>query len=361
MPEPLSPEARADFQEHRFQTFRPLALRLGFFNASMPMASTLPQWFLEGSFPSGLLSLRILASLAWLIYPLALLWGAPRRLLPWLLYGPLIAILLLAIWALAGMGPRGADFQWVAIYYFVFPPVLGMPFTKEENRLGILAMLLVPNAAALLLPGVAGLQARFNIMVLPVAAFALFLQGLQGDLLEANHAYRRQVEALAHRDTLTGAYNRRYFLEAAERILQQGRRSGLPTSLLILDIDHFKGVNDRFGHGVGDLVIRETARILGGTLRATDLAARWGGEEFVALLPHADLEAGRLVAERVRGALEAASLSVEGQKAPLAFTASLGLALARAEGEGLAALVDRADRALYEAKRGGRNQTVAAD
>lgn len=360
-PLPLNAAAREDFHEARFQAFRPFAIRLGFFIACMPLASLVPHWFLDPAIALHLLPVRILGTLAWLVYPVALTRGVSRKVMPWLLYGPVLSTMLLILWGLTRLGASGADYLWVLLYFFIFTPMLGMPFRRRENAIGVLILLLVPNGVALAWPGLGFPILRFNVMVFPVAFITLYLQRLFTELLEANYAYRRRIEEMAHRDALTGAFNRRYFMEAADLLLKQSRRSQRPLCLVILDIDHFKSVNDRFGHGVGDLVIRETARALTGSLRETDLVARLGGEEFVALLPDSDIPAGFQAAERARIALENTAVAAEGLADPVRFTASLGLAQARPEGETVEALLERADQALYRAKRGGRNQTATGE
>jgi diguanylate cyclase (GGDEF)-like protein len=151
------------------------------------------------------------------------------------------------------------------------------------------------------------------------------------------------------------------FVDALRRDLSRAQRTSQPLSVLILDVDHFKSVNDTYGHAVGDVVLTRVAEVLRGALRSGELAARWGGEEFVALLPGSELSAAQIVAERVRVALEQAEMS-----APLAtfrVTASFGVAsitLGAANPQEAPALMERADAALYEAKRGGRNKVVAA-
>jgi diguanylate cyclase (GGDEF)-like protein len=157
---------------------------------------------------------------------------------------------------------------------------------------------------------------------------------------------------------LTGICNRRYFLELGERLLKQGARSKRPASLIMLDLDHFKAVNDQYGHAAGDAVIRESARLMIREVRETDLVARIGGEEFAILLPETGQETGSNVAERVRKGIEALAIPFEGRPHPLRITASLGLALADIGTDSLDSLLSKADQALYQAKEAGRNRVV---
>ncbi|BDT68880.1 putative diguanylate cyclase DgcT [Comamonadaceae bacterium OS-1] len=161
-------------------------------------------------------------------------------------------------------------------------------------------------------------------------------------------------------DSLTGLANRRHFVHTAQRELDLALRHRLPLALLILDIDHFKRVNDTHGHDAGDKVLVEVARRCAQGLRTTDLLARWGGEEFVVLLPNTPLEHARQLAERMREAV-AFSAQLHAPKDAVRVTISMGAAgMAEGEPMTLDALVQAADNALYDAKRAGRNQVSLA-
>jgi len=162
-----------------------------------------------------------------------------------------------------------------------------------------------------------------------------------------------KLSELALTDSLTGAANRRMLEEVLDREARRGARLNFPLSAILLDLDHFKDVNDSFGHATGDAVLVAVTRALSGSVRAYDLVARYGGEEFVVLLPQADLRQGVAVAERLRRAL--ASTEVEG--CPYAVTASFGVACLM-PGESTKQLLPRADRALYLAKSTGRDRVM---
>ncbi|HEX7669569.1 MAG TPA: diguanylate cyclase, partial [Polyangiaceae bacterium] len=168
------------------------------------------------------------------------------------------------------------------------------------------------------------------------------------------------LASVAATDPLTGLANRRAFEEAVRRDFARAERNNAPISLVMVDVDHFKKVNDVYGHATGDVVLKRVAEILKATLRTGDIPARLGGEEFVAILPGSDAEGGRIVAERLRVALEAAQMA--GPSEMFKVTASFGVAAcAGAACRGAEALVlERADAALYEAKRTGRNRVVIA-
>ncbi|MXR35503.1 GGDEF domain-containing protein [Craterilacuibacter sinensis] len=164
----------------------------------------------------------------------------------------------------------------------------------------------------------------------------------------------RKLAELALTDELTGLYNRRHFMEMARRELANAERHGMPCSLLLIDIDHFKQVNDHYGHLAGDQVLRILGRLLPVLLRPSDLAARYGGEELVVLLRHTPLDEALEVAERIRQAI--AAQAYPDLSASLRVTVSLGVAESRVAEPDLDWLIERADRALYRAKDGGRNR-----
>lgn len=157
-------------------------------------------------------------------------------------------------------------------------------------------------------------------------------------------------------DPLTGLLNRRGFSEATGRMIEREAKAGRPVTVMIFDIDHFKSVNDRFGHATGDDVLQVFANVVVASLRITDLVGRVGGEEFAALLPCA-MDEALVAAERVREAFETSGVAID--DVPLETTVSIGIAGGPANTE-LEVLMASADTALYQAKRGGRNRVEAA-
>jgi diguanylate cyclase (GGDEF)-like protein len=161
----------------------------------------------------------------------------------------------------------------------------------------------------------------------------------------------------ASMDPLTGMFNRRGFAEATSRVIEREAHAGRPVTVMIFDIDHFKSINDRFGHPAGDEILKLFATVVVNSLRITDLSGRIGGEEFAALLP-CSLEEGVIAAERVREAFE--SSGIVDETGPVDTTVSIGVAGGPA-GTELEVLLAAADTALYQAKRGGRNRVEAAE
>jgi diguanylate cyclase (GGDEF)-like protein len=198
---------------------------------------------------------------------------------------------------------------------------------------------------------------RSLIQQVYLGVFSLGILGLSiGFILIANERLREELEFLATRDPMTGALNRRAFFARADVEWARSARSQRPLSVIAADIDFFKKVNDSFGHHVGDLVIKDYALRAGHMLRLPDILARFGGEEFVILLPETGLKEACQVAERIRREVEKRQ-----DKALPPYTVSLGVAVANA-GHGdfsdLQALLAHADAALYKAKQGGRNRVA---
>jgi len=170
------------------------------------------------------------------------------------------------------------------------------------------------------------------------------------------HNANEQLALLSRTDSLTQLNNRGYWEESASQEFRRLQRSGADASLVMFDIDHFKRVNDGYGHPAGDDAIRNTARVLRETIRATDIAGRYGGEEFVIVLVETDVDGAMVLAERLRNAIEAMTVIHEDYK--IQFTISLGVAQWDPELVSHEQWIDFADQALYEAKESGRNQVV---
>lgn len=163
-----------------------------------------------------------------------------------------------------------------------------------------------------------------------------------------------QLKHMAVTDSLTGLSIRRHFFDLSTLLLEQAVSSQKPVSALMLDLDHFKRINDTFGHASGDRVLQTVAKICQNSLRREDIIGRYGGEEFVALLPDTDLREAEHVARRLCAAIAAARM--ETPNGPISITVSMGVSAVQNPDDTLAALLDRADQAMYLAKQAGRNQ-----
>ncbi len=199
------------------------------------------------------------------------------------------------------------------------------------------------------------------ISVLVPVPLALVFGGSSVVLVIALDQAWSQVNELAMVDSLTGLSNRRRFIPAAEREIELARRHHQPLALLLLDVDHFKAINDTHGHQAGDLVLVEVGKRCRETLRTTDLLARWGGEEFIVLLPNTPQIRAQQLAERVREAVSASAQLVLGDQS-VQVTVSVGVAgTAPGPAVSLETLIQRADEALYRAKHAGRDQVSMSE
>jgi diguanylate cyclase (GGDEF)-like protein len=276
---------------------------------------------------------------------------------------------------------------WVAAIMTVPPDALAMRITIGA---GIVAIYAALTASELWSERRRTLQKRWPAIAVPVLhGFVLMLPILLGDLLRPHDetftssawvtvfaielvlyavgtvfiifmlVSERTVSAhktAASIDPLTGMFNRRGFAEATARMIDREANAGRPVTVMIFDIDHFKSINDRFGHPAGDEVLKLFAAVVTNTLRITDLAGRIGGEEFAALLP-CSMDEALIAAERVRENFAASGIAVD--DAPVDTTVSIGVAGGPAFTE-LDVLLAAADTALYQAKRAGRNRVQAA-
>jgi diguanylate cyclase (GGDEF)-like protein len=209
-----------------------------------------------------------------------------------------------------------------------------------------------PAVEALHFSFAAILMSAVSVLSVNIARMRKRLSARTAELREALD----RIQYLAHHDELTRISNRRHL---SERLADEQRRQtqdGPPMSLVLIDIDHFKSVNDRFGHAAGDAVLRHFASALQGALRASDFAGRWGGEEFLIVTPQANARTAEVLVERLRTAL--ARTSFDAIAPGLGITFSAGVSEC-APGEDLHVAIERADRRLYQAKQAGRDRTVS--
>jgi diguanylate cyclase (GGDEF)-like protein len=196
----------------------------------------------------------------------------------------------------------------------------------------------------------AALAARLGPMILVAYITTMLAQDIRHALL--------QIKLLSERDELTGVLNMRAFGAVAERMSRQAARYGQPYAVLMLDSDSLKVVNDRYGHEAGNRLIKLMVKCVQGQLRDTDLLARYGGDEFIVLLPQTTAEGAETVATRVRQLVEAAVLTTD--ERPVNATVSIGVASYPEHGRDLPSVMERADQALYASKAGGRNRVTVA-
>jgi diguanylate cyclase (GGDEF)-like protein len=205
--------------------------------------------------------------------------------------------------------------------------------------------------------GVPWSETTFHAIDVGLMVEATLLALALGARMRVQEQARERAEELARTDPLTSLLNRRAFRDLAGSAHAAAARRSRPLSVLLLDLDHFKAINDTRGHAAGDAALRTVGALLRSTARASDLCARWGGEEFLLLLPDTDLDDARALAERLRQAVSETVVMHDGE--PIALTASLGVAQRQPE-QSLDALIAAADGALYAAKQAGRNRVACA-
>jgi diguanylate cyclase (GGDEF)-like protein len=272
------------------------------------------------------------------------------------------AILWLA-YIMYGAGPARDEL----VLFYPVAMLFGVLRLNAKRLMALAALALAAHGAALALilandPDADPRQVLAEFLVLAVvlpwfAAMGGYVNRLRLRLSDSNRDLKRaveRIEQLAIRDELTGAYNRRFLMECLARERSRAERLRATFSVCLLDVDHFKSINDDLGHAAGDAVLIELPAIAAPGLRGADVFGRFGGEEFLMILPDAALAGAQAVAERVRAAIEGARFSAAAERR---ITATLGVAEYRA-GEDVAALLARADRALYAGKAGGRNRVA---
>ena len=244
--------------------------------------------------------------------------------------------------------------RWRSNYPYYFTIGMAGVFAAGHAVRTVLYFLRSGEITSLLQPS------GWNLFFVSAGTFILPVLTI-GAVMMVHDAMMARAEHAANRDFLTGAWSRRAFFELAAREQARARRTQRPLCLLLLDIDHFKHINDSAGHAAGDQVLIDAVTCAATVVRTVDYFARVGGEEFAVLLPETGLAAATVVAERLRAALDRSVTLGAGRLRPLAlhYTVSIGLAEC-GEGEDMQDLMRRADAALYAAKQGGRNQVVVA-
>jgi diguanylate cyclase (GGDEF)-like protein len=314
----------------------------------------------------GVLAMMALQRGVWLFL------GQPDR---WRRHACALALVLVAAWVgldpargFVRVGVNSAVLIWISLtmalelyrhardtLQFRWPVVLALPVLLGAlgfAQRGARALLDPASVAAqMAADSVLNVASAFSYVPIALAFHATLMTLVVGRLLA-------ELEHRSRHDALTGTLNRRGTEEALESQLQRSRRSGEPFVVMMLDLDHFKAINDRLGHAVGDLALKHACSVFRAALREVDRLGRFGGEEFLALLPGVAINEAQVVAERLRGHLVAAPLDHAG--ATVGLSVSIGLAAWDGASEDLSRLLVRADGALYLAKRLGRDRVELA-
>jgi diguanylate cyclase len=288
----------------------------------------------------------------------------------WVIGDVLQALLIVApLLHLAGPRVRG----WIDLQ-FATPPRYEVTYT----RTALLAALTFGMIAVLVFVGIAELSSSLELdptartrsgqlLVERLGEMQLYLGVLVGSLSVAAFVFStvlarmgERQRSLSRRESLTGCFNRRAFYELFPREVERARRLGHGVALVFLDIDHFKAINDRFGHETGDRVLQQLSARLRGLIRETDLLFRWGGEEFVVLMPHTRRGEARMLGERIRAAVAERPFAATEARPRVPVTVSVGVAETSSWPVDPDALLASADAACYQAKARGRNQVSDA-
>jgi diguanylate cyclase (GGDEF)-like protein len=315
-----------------------------------------------------------LIALGMSVQALRLLLGEPMR------WASILAIGLLGWLGVAWFGVIGPDYRYrvlwgsvaIALYMFSNIEALTSGFRWRFSRARVVLLLLCVMSVLLLVWRNGELWFGQHLphavsAPTPANVYYILLSGMQplfasiGFLLLYNEILQKNLHRLARIDSLTGVSNRLAIDEVLGRLLARSAREQKPLAVLMLDADHFKSVNDRFGHAGGDRVLRELVSNIGASLRHQDVMGRVGGEEFVVLAPTTNLSEARQLGERIRLMVEGAPLLIDGEL--LQLTVSVGVSVALPAGDDAAAVLRRADQALYAAKLDGRNRvkSITAD
>lgn len=298
-----------------------------------------------------------------------------RRPAPYWTFAGLALVILMALsfWTLVvpSFSVRTAIISLYMIFLYVLTIQAWWPRHVDESYVfakligGLMVLNMVKHVVRLIaivfgLGGGGMFDAGLNLQFMYASAIGTIMLMAMGYIALITEYLHQDLRKQAERDSLTGAYNRRAFYALAEHVLKRHQRDGDTATLIMMDLDHFKAVNDTHGHIMGDEVLKRTVHVAQDLLRGQDVLVRLGGEEFAMLLPATSGLEGKLAANRIRQAIEAQKFSIK--NSTFGITASFGLTstMATQEVEQVDMMIARADLALYDAKNSGRN-VIRAD
>lgn len=267
----------------------------------------------------------------------------------------------IVVWAATPDDPNSVMFgMLIHVGLISLTTVMGSPHRRlllTDMSIPALALFIPPLLGATLFNVGLGLLGLFFVILMLQVGLRINANTSEAlDLRERNEELIRELKQLATRDPLTGISNRRHFIDTGTSLLEEAEHTAKPLSLLIIDIDHFKPINDEYGHLAGDEVLQAVVSACKLELRDRDLFGRLGGEEFAVILPHTPLPDATAVAERLRTQVGQMTFRVKDR--PLPITVSIGVTLRQAGELKLPLLLARADHAMYAAKTAGRNRVI---
>jgi diguanylate cyclase (GGDEF)-like protein len=351
------------FLDYKFRDSKGVVISVGIATVFLIAGLWIWDWALDPEHAPQVLPARLTMCLILSFYPLLVFSGVRRSALPWLLASIVVSTEAVFLYLLTQLndGIIYGGFSGF-MFWFILSVFAGLSFTVTESLLLNIVIASMPNLLVYLGLGSQLNLALYNALIWPTCFIAVF-GNLSLDMLYRRlFEYRQRIETLAKIDGLTGITNRSHFIETAPVLVELCRRHEHPISVFMVDIDHFKQINDLYGHPEGDEVIRLVAERLRTKLRNTDLLARYGGEEFAVILPETGLLNALAVAETIRKHIEETAVTL-GADRSIRITVSVGVAGydTLPDEIGLEELLKQADLRLYEAKQSGRNRVAVAN
>jgi len=354
------PPPHGQLAEIKYGEYRLLAAWLTLAFAALILLQWAWDWSIDATAARETIAPRLAAAAIALLPGLALARSSSPGAAGISLYGAMLAIELLLTLVLGRLEMILSATVTGYLYFVLALVLLGLPFSFRLNLLGSLLVAAAPHLWGEVVT--AGFpHFTYAVLVWPAFAIGVLFHWSTDRLIRAGLRSHARAAALSLQDPLTGLANRRALDAEFARATRIAERHDEPLSLLLLDVDRFKGVNDSYGHAAGDRILRELAALMHSSSRANDALARIGGEEFVCLMPGADLGDARAAGERLREAVERTIEEAPGPggRPAAAVTISLGAAQWQSP-ESLTDLLARADQALYLAKNKGRNRLETA-
>jgi len=348
------------YRDFKFDDSRKVVVHVTFAAFFLIIGLWVWDWTVDPIHAMDVLPIRLIEGMVALCYPFAIVAGMCRKRLPWMLALVCLSMEVLYLYHLTMLDSGLSCGLTGFMYWFIILIFAGLSFSLTPTMLTMIAVALLPNLVVACGMVVQMPLAQYNALIWPTCLIAMFSNLSLDKLYRRLFLYQRNIEHTARTDALTGIANRFHFNETAPILLGLCRRHGHPISALMVDIDHFKKINDEYGHIEGDNVIRHVVGCMRSKLRSTDLLARYGGEEFVVILPETPMQGAMDAAEMIRRKISETSLDM-GHDRFIAVTVSVGVAGYNGLPDeiGLEEMLRSADDALYKAKETGRNRVIA--